>query len=133
MIQNVSGLPPETLNNLEKLAQAIGDDPTFYNTIDALLFGKANSADVYNSSTVVTKLSAKQDALHPTAPLLWGTSSIYPQNIVLTIDSAAYASQSDTYTKEQSDANLTAAINNLIQNAPTALSNFQELANALAN
>ena len=73
VIQNVSGLPPDTLNNLEKLAQAIGHDPAFYDTIDALLLGKANSADVYNSSTIDTKLSSKQDTLHPTAPLMWGT------------------------------------------------------------
>ena len=45
----ITGLAPETLNTLQKLAESINNDSTFYNTINNQLASKANSADVYTN------------------------------------------------------------------------------------
>jgi len=49
------GLPPSTLDTLEKIATAIDNDPTFIATVRALLDTKANQATTY------TKLEVNQE------------------------------------------------------------------------
>ena len=51
LISQITGLAPETLNTLQKLAESINNDNTFYNTINNQLSKKANSADVYTKIT----------------------------------------------------------------------------------
>ena len=74
-IQQIIGVPPETLNTIQKLAESINNDQTFYNTINNKLGTKANSADVYTktstfSQTVINyKLSAKQASITSTTSL----------------------------------------------------------------
>ena len=49
---NITGLPPATLNTLHELANAINDDPNFFNYVNQQLALKANSSDVYNKSFI---------------------------------------------------------------------------------
>ena len=75
LISQITGLAPETLNTLQKLAESINNDNTFYNTINNQLSKKANSADVYtklqtytqdqiNSSLSGNKLQLHQQQLY---------------------------------------------------------------------
>lgn len=54
---------PETLNTLDELAAALGDDPNFATTITNMIGTKANSADVYTktdcNSAINTAISNK--------------------------------------------------------------------------
>ena len=46
-IAQIIGVPPETLNTIQKLVESINNDQTVYNTINNKLNQKAKSADVY--------------------------------------------------------------------------------------
>ena len=110
-ITGITGLPPDTLNTLQKIANAIHDNPNF-------------------GDVVISALANKQQTLELQAPLIHTTAtnaSLYG----LGIDSTAYASQSNTYTKSQVDSNITTAINALVNGAPDALNTLEELADAL--
>lgn len=48
---------PETLDTLNELANALGDDPNFATTIATQIGNKANSSDVYNKSETDTLLA----------------------------------------------------------------------------
>lgn len=48
---------PETLDTLNELANALGDDPNFATTVATQIGNKANSSDVYNKSETDTLLS----------------------------------------------------------------------------
>ena len=50
---------PETLDTLNELASALGDDPNFATTIATQIGNKANSSDVYNKSEIDDLLSHK--------------------------------------------------------------------------
>ena len=69
------GVPPETLNTIQKLAESINNDQTFYNTINNKLATKANSADVYTKTDTFSqtqindKLSSKQASITSTTAL----------------------------------------------------------------
>ena len=52
---------PETLNTLNELAAALGDDPNFATTISNQIGTKANSADVYTKTQVDSSLNTKVD------------------------------------------------------------------------
>ena len=47
-ITTITGLPPATLNTLEKLADALGDNPDFFNWVQAQLLLKRNISDSYD-------------------------------------------------------------------------------------
>ena len=55
LISQITGLAPETLNTLQKLAESINNDNTFYNTINNKLTKKANSPDVYTKLQTYTQ------------------------------------------------------------------------------
>ena len=69
VITQIIGVPPETLNTIQNLAESINNDQTFYNTINNKLDTKANSADVYtklstfSQSEINALLSAKQTSI----------------------------------------------------------------------
>jgi len=42
---DIVGLPPDTLNTLQEIANAIGNDPNFFTTINDRLVAKRNIAD----------------------------------------------------------------------------------------
>ena len=46
-IAQMIGVPLETLNTIQKLAESINNDGAFYNTINNRLNKKANASDVY--------------------------------------------------------------------------------------
>ena len=55
---------PETLDTLNELANALGDDPNFATTVANQIGTKANSSDVYNKSetdTLLSDLAKKSD------------------------------------------------------------------------
>ena len=54
-ITQIIGVPPETLNTIQKLAESINNDQTFYNTINNKLGTKANSPDVYTIVDILTE------------------------------------------------------------------------------
>ena len=51
-ITSITGLPPETLNTLEKLADALGDRPDFFNYVSSQLALKRNISDSYDKSFI---------------------------------------------------------------------------------
>ena len=50
-ITQIIGVPPETLNTIQKLAESINNGQTVYNAMNNKLNQKANSAYVYTTST----------------------------------------------------------------------------------
>lgn len=48
---------PETLNTLDEIAAALGDDPNFATTITNQLGTKANKSDVYTKSEANNKIN----------------------------------------------------------------------------
>ena len=48
-ITQIIGVPPETLNTTQKLAESINNGQTFYNAMNNKLNQKANSAYVYKT------------------------------------------------------------------------------------
>ena len=47
-ISNITGLAPVTLNTLQKLAEALGNNPDFFNFVNQQLNLKRNIADSYD-------------------------------------------------------------------------------------
>ena len=50
-IQNIAGLPPETLNSLEKIANAMDNDPNFFQTMAHGLNAKLNTSTFSQAMT----------------------------------------------------------------------------------
>lgn len=89
-VANIVNSAPETLDTLQELAQALGNDPNFATTVankigtkadkattENALKGKANAADVYTRTETTSKLNEKankQDVANKTAITLvvWG-------------------------------------------------------------
>ena len=49
---DIVGIPPETLNSLQELADAIGGDAAFFATVNGKIALKSNTSDVYNKSYI---------------------------------------------------------------------------------
>ena len=60
-IDVVQGLAPETLNSLEKLANALNGDSNYFQTESAAIANKADTGTTYNEATVHSLLDAKVD------------------------------------------------------------------------
>ena len=79
LISQITGLAPETLNTLQKLAASINNDNTFYNSVNTQLALKANSADLYIRSETYTQnqinsaLSGKQASITSSTGLTLGS------------------------------------------------------------
>ena len=58
---SVVGLPPSTLNTLEKLSAAISNDPTYFSTMQAAVNAKANASTTYSKDDVNAFLLGKTD------------------------------------------------------------------------
>ncbi len=56
-LQDIVGLPPETLNTLQKLADSINNDSNFYDTLVAELALKANISETYSRTYVDSLIS----------------------------------------------------------------------------
>ena len=49
---SVVGLPPSTLNTIEKLSAAISNDPNYFATMQAAVNAKANASTTYSKTEV---------------------------------------------------------------------------------
>lgn len=63
-VANLVNQAPETLDTLDELAQALGDDPNFATTVANEIGTKANSADVYTKTACDAKIDEKIAAIH---------------------------------------------------------------------
>ena len=63
-VSNLVNQAPETLDTLDELAQALGDDPNFATTVSNLIGTKANSADVYTKAQCDSKIDEKIEAIN---------------------------------------------------------------------
>ena len=90
-IDAVQGLAPETLNSLEKLANALNNDSNYFQTVSGAISNKADKATTYTKTEmdnnigdleeiVMTELDEKQDTL--TAGTVSGGYSIMQNGIV---------------------------------------------------
>ena len=104
-IDAVQGLAPETLNSLEKLANALNGDSTFFQTVSTAISNKADTATTYNKTVVNSLLDAK----------------------VHDAEMTNYATTATTYTRTDVDTKFT----NIIAGAPDALNTLKELSDAL--
>jgi hypothetical protein len=105
-IDAVSGLAPETLNSLEKLATALNNDSGFFNTVTTALNNKADKSTTYTQSVTNGLLDAKVDDTEMTN----------------------YATKADTFTKTEVSQKIT----DLVGGAPVLLDTLKELSDALA-
>jgi hypothetical protein len=79
---SITGLAPGTLNSLNELAIAVGNDPNFANNLQATTSGLQDQVD------------AKADAFILSSPLLWNFDPAHPEIVELT---------ADCYTKADTD------------------------------
>jgi hypothetical protein len=71
--ESIVGLAPDDLNSIELLAQAVDNDPNYFQTVAAGLSAKANRADVDADLALLTSLvntKANASALTSTAAAL---------------------------------------------------------------
>ncbi len=45
-VSNIVGLPPATMNTLEKISQSVSNNPNFFNTTETAIASNANTANV---------------------------------------------------------------------------------------
>ena len=57
MQSSVVGLPPSTLNTLEKLSAAISNDPNYFTTTTSAINAKANQSNTYTKAQTDTKIN----------------------------------------------------------------------------
>jgi limonene-1,2-epoxide hydrolase len=75
-VSNIVGLPPTTMNTLEKISQSLSNNPNFFNTIETAIASKASSANVnatfleYDTRVISEgKIGLKANTLEVTASL----------------------------------------------------------------
>ncbi len=103
-IDAVSGLAPEKMNSLEKLATALINDSGFFNTLTTALDNKADKSTTYTRSVTNGFLDAKVDDTEMTN----------------------YATNADTVTKTEVSHKFT----DLVGGAPVLLDTLKELSDA---
>ena len=106
---NIVGLAPSTLNTLQEIANAIGDDADFFNTINGKIDLKMNISDVYSKS-YIDILSANLFTKDQTTSLL---SLKLDSNIINSYYNKTVIDNTFTsyYTKSQVDGFVNAKIN----------------------
>ena len=96
-IDAVQGLAPETLNSLEKLANALNGDSTFFQTVSTAISNKADTVTTYNKDTVNNLLDTKVDDTEMTNYATTATTYTKADTDDLL---NAKASTADVFTKE---------------------------------
>ena len=119
-ISDVVGLAPETLDTLNELASAIGDDPDFVNTIGNALTQKADISyvddEIINSSTVSQGYADTAEA----------NSTAYTD--LLIGDATVDGTPGNTVTSR-----IASAVSDLVASSPETLDTLNELAAALGD
>jgi archaellum component FlaC len=119
-ISDVVGLAPETLDTLNELAAAIGDDPNFVGTIDTSLGLKA---DISYVDDEITGLNSVAQGYADTAE---SNSTEYTD--LLIGDATVDGTGGNTVTDR-----IASAVAGLVDSSPEALDTLNELAAALGN
>jgi archaellum component FlaC len=119
-ISDVVGLAPETLDTLNELASAIGDDPDFVNTIGNALTQKADI------SYVDDEISDLDTAARGYADSAEGNATAYTD--LLIGDATVDGTGGNTVTDR-----IASAVAGLVDSSPEALDTLNELAAALGN
>jgi hypothetical protein len=111
-VSNIIGLPPSTMNTLEKISESLANNPQFFNTIETSISTKASTIDVEATFSEYDNRIVADDKLE------------------LKSNVADVASQLNLiYSKVQTDA----LISSLIDGSPAVLNTMKELASALNN
>ena len=123
---SVVGLPPSSLNTIEKLSAAISNDPNYFQTIQTSINTKAPISTTYTKTQVDSALNTKADQ-----------STTYTKTQINTFldskpddaDLDLKADKATTYTKTEVATQIAAVVGS----APALLDTLSELAAALNN
>ena len=101
-ISSITGLPPETLNTLQELANALNNNPDFFNYVNNQLNLKRNISDSYDKTYIDTLINLYYTKLQSDALLnnKLNLSEITKYYTKLQVDSAL----NNYYSKTQSDS-----------------------------
>jgi hypothetical protein len=92
-IDNIVGLPPDTLNTLQKLGEAINNDSNFYESLIHDLSFKANAADTYTKTETYTEEEVNG--------LLTDMITYVTAQLALKASTSASYLKAETYTEEE--------------------------------
>jgi hypothetical protein len=109
-INNITGLPPSTLNSIEKVATALNNNPDFFNYVNQQLTLKRNISDSFDKNYINTLISGyyskiqidnnlllKQDLL--TVLSLPGQISLLNQNLIKPLQAGSNITITDLTTR----------------------------------
>jgi hypothetical protein len=138
-VSGIVGLPPATLNTLEKISSALDNDPNFFTSNEGRLQSKANTVDVANQlnlkANVLTTYSKTETNNITNLKADQATVNVQFGSLVAVLTTetdeklALKANAATTYSKGQVDTKFT----DIINSAPLALDTLSELASALNN
>ena len=100
---SVVGLPPSTLNTIEKLSAAISNDPNYFSTMQAAVNSKANASTTYSKDDVNALLLGKTDDAELTTAVGAINTSIGTVSTAVAAVATAVATKanaSTTYSKD---------------------------------
>ena len=106
-ITNITGLPPSTLNTLQKLAESLNNNPDFFNYVNQQLNLKRNIADSYDKNYINTLITNYYNKTESDTNLLLKSDKL--TTYTKTETDSALTLKSDkltTYTKTEVDTNL---------------------------
>jgi hypothetical protein len=69
-LTDINGLPPSTLDTIQKLAEALGNNPDFFNYVDQQLALKRNVIDSYDKNYINTLITGYYTKVQTDASLL---------------------------------------------------------------
>ena len=152
-VANLVDTAPDSLNTLNELAAALGDDANFASTVTASLADKADSAtvtaalaDKADSATVTAALADKADVTYVNSEIAGLNTTIANINVTgdvtaaLTnysttaqMNTAISTSLSDYSTTTQMNTAISTAVDGVLDSAPGTLDTLNELAAALGD
>jgi hypothetical protein len=156
-IANLVGSSPETMNTLNELANALGDDPNFATTMSNQIGSKETpagaqlkadtalaSANSYTDTQIATRetpagAQSKADAAK-TSAIQEATTQIGAVQTILTSHTgdtnnphATTAAQLDAYTRSEVDTNILNSINGIFGTPPIELNTLSKISTAIDN
>ena len=140
---SIVGLPPSTLNTIEKLSSAISNDPNYFSTMQTAINAKASTTTLTSTvETLNTSIGGKQNKFLTTSTIPANTGRVFDVDstkfrainvaspLSITTPNFDYLTIScDSYTKAQTDTK----ISDLVGAAPALLNTLVELSAALGN
>ena len=139
---SVVGLPPATLNTLEKLSAAISDDPTYFTTMQNAINAKVNTTTLTTTVETLNASIAGKQGKFIVSDIPANTGRLFDSNstkfrginvaspLSIATPGFEYLTIScDSYTKLETDGKVSA----LVGAAPELLNTLVELSAALGN